>query len=57
MKLRMIVKQVNVKTLVSGDKAGRLILDTVYPDDVKQLMQLSDKIEVEVNINGETATD
>jgi len=44
-----MVKEYKVKTLVSGDKALRVTLDTVYPEDIERLSALlAPKIELEV---------
>jgi len=51
MKLLMLVKDINVKTLVSGDKSSRIVLETLRQEDISKLATLSDKIEVEVKFN------
>ena len=50
LKLVLLIKQVTTKTLVSGDKSARIVLETLYPEDVSKLAVLSDKTEVEVEI-------
>jgi len=47
----MLVKEINVKTLVSGDKQGKIVLYTLDPEDVYHLSELSDKIEVWVTLS------
>lgn len=47
----MLVKDINVKTLVSGDKSSRIVLETLRQEDISKLATLSDKIEVEVKFN------
>ena len=44
----MLVKDINVKTLVSGDKSSRIVLETLHKQDVAKLAMLSDKREIEV---------
>ena len=47
----MLVKDINVKTLVSGDKSSRIVLETLHQEDIPKLAMLSDKIEVKVEFN------
>ena len=47
----MLVKDINVKTLVSGDKSSRIVLETLRQEDIGKLAMLSDKIEIEVDFN------
>lgn len=49
MKLLMMVKDINVKSLTSGDKSGRITLETLYPNDVSALALLADKMEIEID--------
>jgi len=51
MKLLMLVKDLNVKTLVSGDKSARVTLETLYPRDIVKVAALSDIMEVEVEFS------
>ncbi len=51
MKIRMLVKDINVKSLVTGDKSARVTLETFYPDDIKSLMLLGDQMEVTVEFS------
>lgn len=44
----MLVKDINIKTLVSGDKSARLTLETTEPNQIEQLKELADKIEIDV---------
>ena len=46
----MLVKDVSIKTLVTGDKSAWIKLETLFPEDVKKLSSLSDKTEVLVTI-------
>lgn len=47
----MLVKDINVKTLVSGDKSSRIVLETLFEQDISLLKPLLDKKEVEVEFN------
>lgn len=51
------VKDFNVKTLVTGDKQARLVLETLDPRDIPKLHFLLDMIEVTVGIHKETLDD
>lgn len=51
MKLLMLVKDINIRTLVSGDKQARITLETLWPKDIEKVATLSDKMEVEVTVN------
>lgn len=44
----MLVKDVNVKTLVTGDKSCRIVLESLYPQDIKELSVLASETELEV---------
>lgn len=46
--LHQMVKAVSIKTLVSGDKQGRITLETVNEGDERALAVLSDKVMVKV---------
>ena len=48
MKKLMLVKEVNVKTLVSGDKSCRVVLESLRPEDIEELSKLSNETEIEV---------
>jgi len=48
MKITMLVKQVQTKLLVSGDKSLRLVLESTRPEDIPELAELSSEVEVEV---------
>lgn len=45
----MLLKEVKVKSLVSGDKSGRVTLETLYPEDVDKIAGLSGLLEVVVS--------
>ena len=51
MKLMMLVKDLNIKTLNTGDKSARITLETLYPQDITQLKDLADETEVMVQID------
>lgn len=51
--LLMLVKDISIKSLVTGDKSAQLKLETLYPEDVNKLAQLADKQEVRVVITDE----
>jgi len=44
----MLVKDINIKTLVSGDKSARVVLETTAPNQIEDLKELADKIEIDV---------
>ena len=47
----MLIYDVQIRTLRTGDKQGRIVLETLYPGDVKELAKLADKMEVLVTID------
>lgn len=44
----MLVKQLDIKTLVSGDKSARITLETLRPQDIVILAELYDETEITV---------
>ena len=46
--MMMLIKDINIKSLVSGDKSARITLETLQPQDITELAKLSDKMEIEV---------
>lgn len=46
--MRLMVKDLKIRTLVSGDKEAEIVLRTLYPQDIKLLSALLDEIEVDV---------
>lgn len=44
----LLIKDINIKTLVSGDKTARIVLETLVPSDVERLAKLAGEIEIEV---------
>jgi hypothetical protein len=51
MKLTMLLKDLNIKTLVSGDKSARIVLETLNPQDVSELAKLADEMEISVTFD------
>ena len=49
--MKLLIKDIAIKTLVSGDKSARITLETLEPEQVKELAKLSETIEVEVVFN------
>ena len=49
--MKMLVKEITTKLLVSGDKSARIILETISQADIKELVKLSDEIEIEVEFD------
>lgn len=47
----MILKDLNIKTLVSGDKSARVVLETTDPEDVNELAKLSGETFVRVTFD------
>lgn len=45
-----LIKKVEIKALVTGDKSGRLTLETLYPEDVDKLAEISKWLEGEIII-------
>ena len=44
----MLLKDLNIKTLNTGDKSGRLVLVTLDPKDIGELKQLAEEREVDI---------
>ena len=57
MKLQMLVKDINIKTLVSGDKQGRITFETLYPKDVDEIVKLSSRMEVYIDVRTNESND
>ena len=49
--MKLLIKDINIKSLVSGDKSARITLETLDPRDIPKLAELSDKMEIEVEFN------
>ena len=52
----LLIKDINIKTLVSGDKQARITLETIYPQTINQINNLTNKQEVRVVILDEVLT-
>lgn len=48
--MQLLLKDLNTKTLVSGDKVTRVTLETVSPEQVDILKHLADAVYLEVKI-------
>lgn len=44
----LLVKDITIKTLVSGDKTARITFETLYPQTIDQINNLTQKQEVRV---------
>lgn len=54
--MKMLIKDINIKTLVSGDKSGRITLETLDPEDTAVLAALHDKTEIDIQFEKEEET-
>ena len=46
--MRLLIKEISVKSLVSGDKQARITLETLDPRDIRELAELAEEMEIEV---------
>ena len=46
--MKLLIKDLNIKSLVSGDKSARITLETVEQADIKIIASLADETEIEV---------
>ena len=46
--MKLLIKEINIKSLVSNDKQARIILETLDPRDIKELAKLAEEMEIEV---------
>lgn len=44
----MIIKNITFKTLVTGDKSARIVLEIVVPNQIEELKELAPKMFVDV---------
>lgn len=51
MKALFLVKEIKTKTLVSGDKSARILLETTSQEDVDRVAKLSNLVLAEVEIS------
>lgn len=47
--MKLLIKDVKVKLLETGDKQGEIVLRTQYAEDVSKLAHLIDQTEIEVD--------
>jgi hypothetical protein len=47
-KFLLLVKDVNVRSLVTGDKQARITLESLNPTDIEELAKLANLMEVTV---------
>ena len=47
--MKMLVKDINIKSLVSGDKSARITLETLSPDEIPLVASLAEQTEIEVS--------
>lgn len=47
----MMIKDVTIRTLISGDKSARITLEMLDPLDLPQITTLSESIEVDVKFD------
>ena len=52
----MLIKDFNVKSLVSGDKSCRITLESIYPKDIDDLSKLANELEITVTFDVEETT-
>ncbi len=50
----MLVKDLNIKTLNTGDKSARVTLESLRPDDIPELAKLNDQTEIIVEFTIDT---
>ena len=46
--MKLLIKEINIKALVSGDKQARITLETLEPSDIPELAKLAEEMEIEV---------
>lgn len=55
--MKMLIKDINVKSLNTGDKSARITLETTSPDQIEELKKLVSLIFVEVTFKNGGAND
>lgn len=45
----LLIKDIAIKLLVSGDKSARIVLETTRPEQITALKQLAELVEVDVD--------
>lgn len=51
--MRVLVKEINIKSLVTGDKQARITLETLRPEDIAKIAKLAEEMEIEVEFKKE----
>ena len=46
--MKLLIKEINIKSLVSNDKQARITLETLEPGDIRELAKLAEEMEIEV---------
>ena len=54
--MKLLIKDVKVKLLETGDKQGEIVLRTQYAEDVSKLAHLIDQTEIEVDFHDVSKT-
>ena len=54
--MKLLIKDVKVKLLETGDKQGEIVLRTQYAEDVSKLAHLIDQTEIEVDFKDVSKT-
>lgn len=54
MKILTLIKDLDIKSLVTGDKSARIVLELLDPRDIPVIMKLGDKQEVWVEFDVDT---
>ena len=49
--MKLLIKDITIKTLVSGDKSARMTLETLYPEEIPIIAALSEQTEIEVSFD------
>lgn len=49
--MKLLIKDINIKSLVTGDKSAQIKLETLYPEDIPQIAKLAEMMEVEVKFS------
>lgn len=51
--MKLLIKEIKIRTLVSGDKQAQVLLETLYPSDIKKIASLSESQEIKVEFKDE----
>ena len=51
--MKLLIKEINIKSLISGDKQARILLETLDPRDIKEVAKLAEEMEIEVEFRYE----